>query len=67
MNTERRYGVWAMDPEGTPENPKKCIVEVHTDNTFGQCPFLRGHGPNGDYCKKHGAIAERKEMNHGTF
>ncbi len=52
----RRYGSWAGNEKGNPEDTTKCIVEVH-DSSRGclshQCRRKRGHGPDGLYCKQH--------------
>ncbi len=56
---DRRYCVWACNPDGDSEDTSKCIVEVHNDKRWGQCPFRRGHGTDGLYCRKHGEIASR--------
>lgn len=54
-NGERRYGVWAGNKVGLPENSSRCIVEV--PNAVGwahhQCFRKRGHGLDGLYCKQH--------------
>lgn len=49
----RKYGIWRGDPQGTAEDPKRCIVEVHTDYIGHQCTYLRGFGKHGLFCKKH--------------
>lgn len=53
---ERRYGQWAGNPKGTPEDPECCIEEVWpTQGGWSpyQCSRKRGHGPDGLYCKQH--------------
>jgi hypothetical protein len=50
--TERRYGSWAGNPKGAPENKARCIVEVFSVRSH-QCGRSRGYGPNGEYCKQH--------------
>lgn len=52
---ERRYDVWAGNPEGIPEDETCCIesvVDYSGWHTY-QCSRKRGYGPNGDYCKQH--------------
>lgn len=52
----RRYGVWAGDPKGTPENPTRCVAEVYpASGSFvpHQCHRKRGHGDDGLYCYQH--------------
>ena len=54
-NDERRYGRWAGNPEGVPENEANCVQELYNRNDwhFYQCSRKRGHGPNGEYCRQH--------------
>lgn len=64
INGVRRFGCWAGRPQGTPEDPKHCIEEVHSGERgglFHQCHRPRGHGPDGLYCKQHSpeAVAAR--------
>lgn len=51
----RRYGEWAGNPKGIPENEERCVKEVWPAHqwTSVQCPRKRGHGPDGLYCKQH--------------
>lgn len=52
----RRYGCWAGRPNGTPEDPTRCVKEIHTGERgmgFRQCSRKRGYGPNNLYCKIH--------------
>lgn len=51
----RRYGTWAGNPKGQPENVTRCVEQVHRSFTAisGQCSRKRGHGPCGEYCKQH--------------
>ncbi len=54
--TERRYGQWARNEKGYPEDTTRCIKEVHEQGRGGgfyQCQNKRGYGPDGLYCKKH--------------
>lgn len=66
MNSEeevkpRRYGVWAGNKNGTPEDPARCIVELVKYNngwpSYSQCRRKRGHGQDGLYCAQHGRSA----------
>jgi len=56
----KRYGCWAGNPNGLPEDPKRCIAEVYRQHSWipGQCYRKRGYGENGLYCKQH---AKKKE------
>lgn len=52
----RRYGEWAGNPKGFPENIAFCVEEVQASGTwphYHQCNRKRGHGPDGLYCKQH--------------
>ena len=52
----RRYGCWAGDEKGTPEDVTRCVKEIWSrPHTFvsGQCSRKRGYGPGGLYCKQH--------------
>lgn len=54
--TPRRYGKWAGNSIGVPEDPKRCIHTIF--DRYGspgghQCAKPRGHGPDGQYCKVH--------------
>jgi hypothetical protein len=53
--TERRYGRWTGQPEGTAEKGNRCIVEVKPPGAWNskQCSRLRGHGPDKLFCKQH--------------
>lgn len=53
---DKRYGQWAGDPKGKPEDKTRCIAEVFSG--FGgfiahQCQRKRGYGTKGLYCKQH--------------
>ena len=53
---ERKYGAWAGNPNGTPEDTTKCIVEVWEQGRsmfHHQCNRKRGYGKDGLYCKIH--------------
>ncbi len=51
----RVYGQWAGKPQGTPEDPKRCIAAVMARNHFisHQCPKPRGKGKDELYCGHH--------------
>lgn len=49
----RRYGQWAGNPTGTPEDPARCVMEVWRSMYSHQCLRPRGHGPLGEYCAQH--------------
>lgn len=57
--TERRYGQWAGNEKGTPEDLTRCVVEVWSKGAFRsrQCSRKRGYGPGGLYCKQHAKTA----------
>uniref|UniRef100_A0A6M3JC16 Uncharacterized protein n=1 Tax=viral metagenome TaxID=1070528 RepID=A0A6M3JC16_9ZZZZ len=59
MTEPRIYGQWAGNEKGVPENIRRCIEEVCNQYIFYQCKRLRGHGPDGLYCKQH---AKRYEV-----
>lgn len=57
----KRYGEWAGNEKGSPENKTRCIEEVCGDFAyFHQCSRKRGHGPDGLYCKQHAKLKELK-------
>jgi hypothetical protein len=62
-DTKKRYGCWAGNPKGFPEDPDRCIVEVWPRYTWvaRQCRRKRGYGKNGLHCKQH---AKRLEEGH---
>ena len=50
----RRFGAWAGDPDGSPEDPTRCVEEVWQQiGPFYQCLRKRGYGERGEYCKQH--------------
>ena len=52
----RRYGNWAGNPKGNPENKTRCIKEVWPSSRGWvpyQCSRKRGYGKDGLYCKQH--------------
>ena len=60
---ERRYDCREDKPQGTPEDPMRCVAEVQDGRNWPQCPDVRGFGPDGLYCRKHGEQeAERRRM-----
>lgn len=52
-NGKRRYGQWAGNPKGYPEDLTLCAEEVWDNWLTHQCSRKRGHGLNGEYCKQH--------------
>jgi hypothetical protein len=55
---KRRYGMWAGQPKGKPEDTSRCIESVRNPNiargmVSKQCARPRGFGTNGDFCKQH--------------
>lgn len=63
----RRYGVWAGNPEGYPEDVTRCAEQVFpTIGTHCQCVRKRGHGPDGEYCKQHAKKIEAREVLKGA-
>lgn len=58
----RRYGAWAGNPDGHPEDTDKCTAEIPRPGRsmlYQQCSRRRGHGPDGEFCKQHARMAER--------
>ncbi len=57
MAAVRRYNKWAGNPNGTPEDPEKCVAEVSDEGYGGfllrQCSNKRGKGPDGLLCGIH--------------
>lgn len=51
----RRYGEWAGNEAGVPEDTARCVEKVWPTYQFSdkQCSRKRGHGPKGLYCKQH--------------
>lgn len=52
----RRYGEWAGNPKGFPEDVACCVEEVRAAGAwphYHQCNRKRGHGPGGLYCRQH--------------
>ena len=57
-----RYGEWAGNPKGYPEDKSLCVQEVWAPGRgihCYQCRRKRGHGPDGLYCKQHAKQKER--------
>lgn len=65
VNGVRRYGFWAGNPDGTPEDPTRCIEEVGrrqgSATAFGQCANPRVEGTL--YCWRHNpdAVAAKEK------
>jgi hypothetical protein len=61
----RVYDQWQGRPQGIPEDPTRCVYAVpdETGWHFYQCSRKRGYGPNGEYCKQHAKIMERRLSN----
>jgi len=57
----KRYGIWAGNPRGVSGDPSRCIESLWDLRWERQCSRKRGHGPRGEYCRQHGAIAEKME------
>ncbi len=62
----RRYGKWAGNPNGYPEDETRCIIEIWPRSgswASYQCMRKRGYGPDGLYCKQHAKkiLVEEKE------
>jgi len=55
----RRYNKSVNNPEGIPEDPTRCIVEVTGKSTTYQCRRKRGYGPNKLFCKQHAATLSK--------
>jgi len=60
-NGIRRYGKWGWNEVGVKEDPRCCVIEIQPHHTSvpRQCSSVRGHGPNGEFCKQHAKIMER--------
>ena len=54
-DNQRRYGVWAGNPDGRAEDPVCCVESVYDRDTMltHQCGRKRGKGPDGLYCGVH--------------
>lgn len=63
----RRYGTWAGNPKGTPEDLALCVVSVWPSDSrmiAYQCCRRRGHGPGGEYCGLHAKmLAAGRKLN----
>lgn len=60
---KKRYGCWADDPDGYPENVANCVKEVYNKCVgirASQCSRKRGYGPGEKYCKQHAKMVEGK-------
>jgi hypothetical protein len=62
MSKPRVYNKDGMNPKGDPEDPARCIEEVLNWNKWHmiQCSRKRGYGPNGEYCKQHAKMLQRR-------
>lgn len=49
----KRYSVWAGNPDGKSYQRDRCASEIHINHIFGQCMRKNGYGPTGLYCKQH--------------
>lgn len=59
----KRYGTWAGNPRGNPEDPLRCREQVRPSTgswIAHQCLKKRGHGPGGEFCKQHAKRHEDK-------
>lgn len=57
-----RYGAWAGNPRGWPEDKTRCVEEVWGSSYIPyQCRRKRGHGPGGEYCLQHARMIEARE------
>lgn len=53
----RYYDRTALNPKGTMEDPKRCVVEVSSWGWHSfQCRNRRGKGPDGLYCGIHARV-----------
>ena len=57
----RRYGKWAGNPDGTPEDTARCAAQILNTGEFifRQCSRKRGNGPGGEYCTQHAKLLRR--------
>lgn len=60
---DRRFGIWAGRPAGTPRDPDRCAEEIHAGYKGQQCRRRRGHGPGREYCTQHARRQGRKSWN----
>lgn len=53
----RRYGRWAGNAHGVPENVMRCVAQVWLARHIQeQCARRRGFGPSGDLCRQHAQL-----------
>lgn len=54
----RRYGKWAGNPSGRPEDTSRCAESVWDAYSPGgrQCARKRGHGRSKLYCRQHAKL-----------
>lgn len=60
----RRYGKWAGNPTGQPEDIERCAASVPVKSIFSsdrQCYRPRGFGPAGDLCIWHAKHASERD------
>lgn len=55
----RRYGQWAGRPNGSPEVPGKCVVEVYHKDGWISYQCHKKRLPDGLLCRHHLAIQNR--------
>lgn len=55
QNGNRRYGQWAGNERGVLMDITRCVEEVWPQVGWVpyQCTRLRGHGPDGEFCRQH--------------
>ncbi len=60
----RRYGQWAGETKGIPEDPERCVASVTrgAGYLFRQCSRKRGKGPRGEYCAQHARMVDRGDF-----
>lgn len=62
MSGLRKYGLFAK----ADEDIARCIESIHGGGqwpSWHQCPFKRGFGPTGEYCRKHSPESVKKRQN----
>lgn len=63
----RRYGAWAGNTKGNPEDTTRCAAEIREPGPwphFRQCSRKRGHGEGGLLCRRH---AEMRASESGHY
>ncbi len=63
LEKPRVYGCWAGNPQGRPEDPKRCIEAIYGKYSYGgkQCSRPRGFGPDGLHCKQHDPVEIKRK------